>query len=292
MTPLLILLFGIHPSTTVGSDLLYAATTKTVGTSVHGFRGCVDWCVVGRLATGSAPMTVIIILLCSLFGVTHENSRFLNDALGVVLVITACSVIFQARITRIFSSTLGRIGERQRILLTVLIGAVLGVVVTLTSVGAGAIGVTALIMLYPKLPPARIVGSDIAHAVPLTLLAGAGHWRLGDVNLDLVGALLLGSIPGVINMPSPRSRSMLWSIARSIFCSRIMRSRPEPGAMPSSRCRLRIRDSSCGSRFSSPARDFMRASTLPRASSCSRVVPVKCELCQPQPLIQGAALIA
>jgi uncharacterized protein len=198
MTPLLILLFGIHPSTAVGSDLLYAATTKAVGTSVHGFRGCVDWCVVGRLTTGSAPMTVITILLCSLFGVTHENSRFLNDALGVVLVITACSVIFQARITRVFSSTLGRIGERQRMLLTVLIGAVLGVVVTLTSVGAGAIGVTALIVLYPKLPPARIVGSDIAHAVPLTLLAGAGHWWLGDVNLDLVGALLLGSIPGVI----------------------------------------------------------------------------------------------
>src|SRR6201996_6760616 len=117
MTPLLILLFGIHSSTAVGSDLLYAATTKAVGTSVHGFRGSVDWRVVGRLTTGSVPLTLIPIVLCSLLGITHHNSRFLNDALGVVLVITACFVIFQARITRVFSSTLGRIGERQRMLL-------------------------------------------------------------------------------------------------------------------------------------------------------------------------------
>ena len=100
--------------------------------------------------------------------------------------------------TRFFGSTLGELGERQRTLLTVLVGAILGVMVTLTSVGAGAIGVTALIVLYPRLSPSRIVGSDIAHAVPLTLIAGIGHWWLGDVNFSLVGALLLGSVPGVI----------------------------------------------------------------------------------------------
>jgi uncharacterized membrane protein YfcA len=198
MTPLLILLFGIHPATAVGSDLLYAATTKAVGTGVHGFRGSVDWRIVGRLAAGSVPMTILTILFCSAFGLTHHNSRFLNEALGFVLVVTACFVIFQAQVTRVFSRGLEAIGERQRIWLTVLIGAILGVMVTLTSVGAGAIGVTALIVLYPKLPPTRIVGSDIAHAVPLTLLAGTGHWWLGDVNFDLVGNLLLGSIPGVI----------------------------------------------------------------------------------------------
>ncbi|HEX3983934.1 MAG TPA: sulfite exporter TauE/SafE family protein [Acidisoma sp.] len=198
MTPLLILLFGIHPATAVGSDLLYAATTKAVGTGVHGFRGSVDWRVVGRLAAGSAPMTILTILVCSALGLTHHNARFLNEALGLVLVMTACFVIFQAQVTRAFSRSLGAIGERQRAWLTVLIGAILGVTVTLTSVGAGAIGVTALIVLYPKLPPARLVGSDIAHAVPLTLLAGMGHWWLGDVNFDLVGSLLLGSIPGVI----------------------------------------------------------------------------------------------
>jgi uncharacterized membrane protein YfcA len=123
---------------------------------------------------------------------------FLNECLGVVLVFTACFVIFQTQVTGFFGSSLGKIGERQRTLLTVLVGAMLGIMVTLTSVGAGAIGVTALIVLYPKLSPAQIVGSDIAHAVPLTLLAGIGHWWLGDVNFGLVGALLLGSIPGVI----------------------------------------------------------------------------------------------
>ena len=198
MTPLLILFFGIHSSTAVGSDLLYAATTKAVGTSVHGFRGSVDWRVVGRLMTGSIPLTLITIVYCSLLGIKHHNSHFLNDALGVVLVITACFVIFQAQVTRFFGSTLGELGERQRTLLTVLVGAILGVMVTLTSVGAGAIGVTALIVLYPRLSPSRIVGSDIAHAVPLTLIAGIGHWWLGDVNFSLVGALLLGSVPGVI----------------------------------------------------------------------------------------------
>jgi uncharacterized membrane protein YfcA len=198
MTPLLILFFGIHSSTAVGSDLLYAATTKAVGTSVHGWRGSVDWRIVGRLMTGSVPLTLITIILCSKLGVAHQKSHFLNDALGIVLVITACFVIFQAQVTRIFAGSLGELGERQRALLTVFVGAILGIMVTLTSVGAGAIGVTALIVLYPKLSPTRIVGSDIAHAVPLTLLAGIGHWWLGDVNFSLVGALLIGSIPGVI----------------------------------------------------------------------------------------------
>lgn len=198
MTPLLILLFGIHPATAVGSDLLYAATTKAVGTGVHGLRGSVDWNVVGRLAAGSVPLTVVTLLVCSLFGFNHHNEHVLNALLGIVLVITACFVIFQTQVTRVFSRALGAMGERQRLWLTVMIGALLGVMVTLTSVGAGAIGVTALIVLYPQLPPARLVGSDIAHAVPLTLLAGIGHWWLGDVNFGLVGALLLGSIPGVI----------------------------------------------------------------------------------------------
>ena len=198
MTPLLIMVFGIHSSTAVGSDLLYAATTKAVGTSVHGLRGSVDWRVVGRLMTGSMPLTLITIVLCSALGIRHHNSHVLNDALGAVLVITACFVIFQARVTGFLGNSLGELGEPRRALLTVLVGALLGIMVTLTSVGAGAIGVTALIVLYPKLSPARVVGSDIAHAVPLTLLAGIGHWWLGDVNFSLVGALLLGSIPGVV----------------------------------------------------------------------------------------------
>jgi uncharacterized membrane protein YfcA len=198
MTPLLILLFGIHPSTAVGSDLLFAATTKAVGTGVHGFRGSVDWRVVRRLAMGSVPMTALTIVLCAVFGITHRGSPLLHEALGVVLVITAGCVIFQSRVRHLLTVWIGAVNEERRVLLTVLLGAILGVAVTLTSVGAGAIGVTALVVLYPALPPVRLVGSDIAHAVPLTLLAGIGHWWLGDVNFGLVGSLLLGSIPGVI----------------------------------------------------------------------------------------------
>ncbi len=198
MTPLLILLFGIHPSTAVGSDLLFAATTKAVGTGVHGFRGSVDWRVVRRLAMGSVPMTALTIVLCAVFGITHRGSPLLHEALGVVLVITAGCVIFQSRVRHLLTVWIGAVNEERRVLLTVLLGAILGVAVTLTSVGAGAIGVTALVVLYPALPPVRLVGSDIAHAVPLTLLDGIGHWWLGDVNFGLVGSLLLGSIPGVI----------------------------------------------------------------------------------------------
>lgn len=198
MTPLLILLFGIHPSTAVGSDLLFAATTKAVGTGVHGFRGSVDWRVVRRLAAGSVPMTALTIVFCAAFGVTHQGSPLLQEALGAVLVLTAGCVIFQSQVRRLLTASIGEVSEERRILLTVLLGAILGVAVTLTSVGAGAIGVTVLLVLYPALPPVRLVGSDIAHAVPLTLLAGAGHWWLGDVNFGLVGLLLLGSIPGII----------------------------------------------------------------------------------------------
>jgi uncharacterized membrane protein YfcA len=198
MTPLLILLFGVDPSTAVGSDLLYAATTKAVGAGVHGFRGSVAWRITSLLALGSVPMTLLTILFCSFFGVSHSKSHLLTNALGGVLVITACFVVFQASVAQVMSRSLDSIRQRHRALLTILIGAILGVMVTLTSVGAGAIGVTALIVLYPNLSPERLVGSDIAHAVPLTLLAGIGHWWMGDVDLNLVQMLLFGSIPGVI----------------------------------------------------------------------------------------------
>ncbi|GAB0114267.1 sulfite exporter TauE/SafE family protein [Acidisoma sp. C75] len=198
MTPLLILVFGIHPSTAVGSDLLYASTTKVVGAGVHGWKRSVDWQVVGRLAFGSVPLTVLTILFCAAFHITSHGSPILNLALGAVLVFTALCVIFQPQLRRRLAPLLADTSEGQRRTMTILLGAVLGVVVTLTSVGAGAIGVSALVLLYPALPPVRLVGSDIAHAVPLTLLAGLGHWWLGDVDFALVGSLLLGSIPGVI----------------------------------------------------------------------------------------------
>jgi uncharacterized protein len=199
MTPLLILLFGIHPATAVGTDLLYAAATKTAGSAVHGFNRTIDWRVVRLLATGSVPMTLITIIALGHIGI---NSAAAHDLITVVLTIalfiTAATLVFRERIVARYATRLGALQPKQIASLTIIVGAVLGVLVSITSVGAGAIGVTALVLLYPKLPTARIVGSDIAHAVPLTLVAGIGHWFLGSINVDVLISLLVGSIPGIL----------------------------------------------------------------------------------------------
>lgn len=196
MTPLLVLLFGIHPSTAVGTDLLYASITKTGGTLVHGMNKTVDWRVTGRLAAGSLPAAIATVLLLHRFG-APPNSALISITLGLALILTAVSVVFRPLIVK-FAARLGELGPNKVTVLTVLTGVALGVLVTISSVGAGALGVTALILLYPKLPTARIVGSDIAHAVPLTLVAGLGHLWLGSVNGVLLASLLVGSIPGVM----------------------------------------------------------------------------------------------
>ena len=199
MTPLLILLFGIHPATAVGTDLLYASATKTVGTAVHGVSRTVDWRVVGRLALGSVPMTVLTLLVLSQIGPqTNAVNAFITSVLAVALFATATVLLFRRKIISRYSRHLAGISPATIRLMTIGMGALLGVLVSISSVGAGAIGVTALILLYPELPMARIVGSDIAHAVPLTLLAGIGHWMLGLTDLGLLGSLLVGSIPGII----------------------------------------------------------------------------------------------
>ena len=199
MTPLLILLFGIHPATAVGTDLLYAAVTKTAGSAVHGFNRTIDWRVVRLLAIGSVPTTVITIIALGRIGI---NSAAAHDLITVVLTIalfiTAATLVFRERIVARYATRLGALQPKQIASLTIIVGAVLGVLVSITSVGAGAIGVTALVLLYPKLPTARIVGSDIAHAVPLTLVAGIGHWFLGSINVDVLISLLAGSIPGIL----------------------------------------------------------------------------------------------
>jgi hypothetical protein len=199
MTPLLILLFGIHPATAVGTDLLYAAMTKSVGTLVHGFGRSVDWRLVGRLAAGSAPATLVTGAALYWFGVSHAaSSHLISVVLGVALLLTAIALLSRGWLLARLGTRLSPEGPRHAAALTVLTGAVLGVLVTLSSVGAGALGVTALIVLYPRMPTARIVGSDIAHAVPLTLLAGSLHWLNGSVDWPLLGSLLTGSIPGII----------------------------------------------------------------------------------------------
>jgi uncharacterized membrane protein YfcA len=198
MTPLL-LAFGIHPTTAVGTDLLYAAVTKTVGTAVHNAGNTVDWRIVRRLALGSVPATVMTIIVLSHLGAqSKEVTAAIKFVLGIGLMMTAVSIFFRGVLARLVERHFGDPTDRQAARLTVISGAVLGVLVSLSSVGAGAVGVTVLVLLYPRIPLVRIVGSDIAHAVPLTLVAGFGHWLLGDVNFALMFSLLIGSIPGII----------------------------------------------------------------------------------------------
>ena len=199
MTPLLILLFGIHPATAVGTDLLYASATKTVGTAVHGASRTVDWRVVMRLALGSVPMTAITLGILSQLGTeTAAVNTLITSVLSAALFATAIVLLFRKKIVARYGDYLMAVDPKKTRNLTIGMGALLGVLVSISSVGAGAIGVTALILLYPNLPMARVVGSDIAHAVPLTLIAGLGHWVLGLTELGLLGSLLIGSIPGII----------------------------------------------------------------------------------------------
>lgn len=199
MTPLLVLAFGIHPTTAVGTDLLYAAATKTVGTGVHGWKGTVQWGIVGRLALGSVPGAAITLFLLSKMGM-HADSRhgLIAIVLGWALIVTAIAIVFRKTIVSFFATRTQALEPGQTTILTILLGLVLGVLVSLTSVGAGAIGMTVLLVLYPKRDIAQLVGSDIAHAVPLTLLAGLGHWMMGSVDWKLLVSLLTGSIPGIV----------------------------------------------------------------------------------------------
>ena len=199
MTPLLVLLFGVPPATAVGTDLLYAAMTKAGGTVAHGRKGHIDWAITGRLAMGSIPAAAITVwVLSQLPKGSNVIGQLISHGLGFALLLTAVAILFGRKL-RDYASQHDESALRKRYLgkITVVVGAILGVVVTISSVGAGALGVAVLFFLYPKLPPIKIVGSDVAHAVPLTLVAGLGHWMLGGVDWSLLGALLLGSLPGI-----------------------------------------------------------------------------------------------
>jgi uncharacterized protein len=199
MTPLLVLLFGVPPATAVGTDLLYAAMTKAGGTVAHGRKGHIDWAVTSRLALGSIPAAAItVFILSQLPKGSNVIGQIISNGLGFALMLTAVAILFGRKL-REYAGKHDDSPLRQRHLgkITITVGAILGVLVTVSSVGAGALGVAALFFLYPKLSPVRIVGSDVAHAVPLTLVAGLGHWMLGGVDWALLGSLLLGSLPGI-----------------------------------------------------------------------------------------------
>jgi uncharacterized membrane protein YfcA len=197
MTPLLILLFGTHAPTAVGTDLLYATVTKSAGSLVHGRNRNVDWRIVGRLAAGSVPGAVLTLIGMRVVGIAGEGmSRLIAVTLGVALLLSGAAVLARPLIREAARRRAQQSGSWTAPL-TALAGFVLGVLVTISSVGAGALGMTALIVLYPEISLVRLVGTDLAHAVPLTLIAGVGHLLLGDIDWLLLVSLLIGSLPGI-----------------------------------------------------------------------------------------------
>lgn len=200
MTPIL-LYFGVPPASAVGTDLLYAAITKAGGVHVHHKKGNIDWRITGALALGSLPAAAVTLwLLHSMSMDTDRMNALIRTTLGYALIFTAVAILFKKQLMdygRRNDSWFTRLDRRQQMIATVITGLVLGAVVTITSIGAGALGTVALFLLFPLLPTVRLVGTEIAHAVPLTLVAGMGHASLGNVDWPLLGNLLLGSLPGI-----------------------------------------------------------------------------------------------
>ena len=219
MTPLLILLFGQAPGVAVGTDLWFAAVTKIAATASFGFSRRVDWRIVGRLAMGSTPGAAGAIYWVATAYSPPMVDHLILRALGVMLVITAVAMVLHGPL-RHFGRSLSASQEhpgRWQFVLTIVTGVLIGVTIALTSVGAGALGTVALVWLYPRrLPPDRLVATDIAHALPVTIIAGIGHAALGHVNLPVLAYLLIGSIPGillasriVIRLPQVITRSLI-----------------------------------------------------------------------------------
>ena len=203
MTPILIFFFGVKPYMAVGTDLLFAAVTKAGGTFSFARQQLVPWRVVLSLCAGSVPAAGVTLWVLHTVGPSDpEVQKVMTFTLGVALLLTASAMFFKAirgkKAPKVLSDdTLPQATQPRHWALPVLFGAVIGTLVTLTSVGAGAIGVTVLMILYPQLPLARIVAADIAYAVPLTLVAGLGHASLGSVDWSLLSLLLAGSLPGI-----------------------------------------------------------------------------------------------
>jgi uncharacterized membrane protein YfcA len=201
MTPVLILFYGVAPALAVGTDLLYAALSKSYGVWLHRRNGSVDWRIVGRLAAGSVP--AVLVTLGWLRGMEHgaELDRLIKLTLSGAILITAAFTLLQdfiaARVRPASRLSMPQREVRWQRGLTILSGVLIGTVVTISSVGAGVIGMMLLLLLYPRHEPVKLVGSDLAHAVLITALAGLGHARLGTVDYSLLGWLLAGALPGI-----------------------------------------------------------------------------------------------
>ncbi len=230
MTPWLILGFGVPPATAVGTDLLYAFVTKTVAMGVHAKDGRVDWGVVRLFLMGSLPAAgVALLALWWLEGTTGTHDTLITTTLSIALILSAGALLLKERIERLRR----RLADHQlpltnpatpRKLLTVLVGLFVGSLVTLSSVGAGALGVPLLLLLYPRLKTHSLVATDITQAVPLTLLGGLGYiFFLGSVDFQLLANLLLGSMIGIylgsrltIQLPERALRGILAAVLTGV----------------------------------------------------------------------------
>jgi uncharacterized membrane protein YfcA len=217
MTPLLLTVFKLNPAVAVGTDLWFAAITKTAGSVSHNQAGHVDWRVTRRLLAGSIPAAIATIAVMYYAGVTKSWASALSFSLGIALLLTAVTVAFKHTWTRVAHWLERWINEGNQPALTVVCGLILGVLVSLSSIGAGAVGATMIRLLYPRMTSHQIVGSDIAHAVPLTLVAGIGYALLGHVDWPLLGSLLIGSIPGIW-LGAQLTRKMPERVVRSLLC--------------------------------------------------------------------------
>lgn len=225
MTPMLIFLFGVPPIKAVGTDLLFAAITKSGGVWAHARRKTVEWRIVGLLAAGSIPSSLITSHLLQSIVVPRENmNTIITTLLGTALILTSIALLFKNEfqvLGRRISNEIFSDWRHWQGTITVLAGIILGILVTMTSIGAGALGAAMLFFLYPALPSARVVGTDIAHAVPLTAVAGLGHLHMGTVDFALLGSLLLGSLPGIY-LGSHLSTKVPEKIMRPILASMLM----------------------------------------------------------------------
>jgi uncharacterized protein len=196
MTPVLTSGFGIPPAIAVGTDLVFAALTKTAGTLTHRLQNSVDWKVAGLLCLGSLPAAGLTIVAMKHYGIANKNV-FIEMALSAALICTASAMLLGKQFSGV-AQALGLTKPRNALIGTIVSGVILGGLVSVTSVGAGALGATLILTLYPRMTVIKVAGTDIAHAVPLTGVAGIGHIWLGTVNFSLLGGLLIGSIPGII----------------------------------------------------------------------------------------------
>ncbi len=199
MTPIL-LLFGFPPHIAIGTDLMYASLTKASGVAMHQRRGNINWKLVTLLASGSLPAAGLTVLILYLyFPDSSSYAHILTSSLGVMLILTASVLLFKKQLIKLHNKADGQPGffQQHNSIMTWVMGLFLGVFVTLSSVGAGAFGTAVLLILFPALSSMRVIGTDLAHAVPLTLVAGLGHLILGNVDFYLLACLLTGSLPAI-----------------------------------------------------------------------------------------------